>query len=142
MVNKKTIVFIQKDIVNQSSMDSDATVELTTTNNRYSSPPPLSPINNDFPPSSNSNQVRTNIIRTRPIQETTRSQHFQNEIMAVIELEDRDLSLHALHAPRETLRSYIKKLMSILVSRGYANFLNSRFDNDTTLLHSSVTIEA
>ncbi len=142
MDNQQPIVFIHEDIIDESSMDSDATVELTTTNNntRSSSPPPSSPINNNFPLSSNNRQVRTNIITTRPIQERTRSQHVQNEIMAVIELENGDLSLRALHAPRETLCTYIKERMSLPVPRGEDNFLNSRFDNDTTLLHGSVRL--
>jgi hypothetical protein len=33
MVNKQPIVFIHEDIIDESSMDSDATVELATTNN-------------------------------------------------------------------------------------------------------------
>jgi hypothetical protein len=106
MVNKHPIVFIHEDIIDESSMDSDATVELTTNNStQTSSPPPSASINNDFPLTPNNHQVRTNIVRTRPIQERTRSQHLQNEIMAMIELENGDLSLRALHAPRETLRT-------------------------------------
>lgn len=60
--------------------------------------------------------------------------------MAVIELEAGDLSLRALHVPRGTLRTYIKERMSIPVPKGDDNFLNSRFDNDTTLLHGSVRL--
>ena len=88
MNKKQHIVFIHEDIIDESSMDNDATVELTTTNNNIqnSSPPPSSPINNNFVLPSNNHQVRTNIIKTRPIQERTRSQHVQNEIMAMIEL--------------------------------------------------------
>ena len=58
----------------------------------------------------------------------------------MIELEAGDLSLRAFHAPRKTLRTYFKERMSIPVPRGDDNFLNSRFDNDTTLLHGSVRI--
>jgi ankyrin repeat protein len=142
MVNKQPIVFIHEDIIDESSMDSDATVELATTNNNIqnSSPPPSSPINNNISLSSNNHQVRTHIIKTKPIQERTRSQHVQNEIMAMIELENGDLSLRALHAPRETLRTYIKERMPLPVPRGEDNFLNSRFDNDVTLLHGSVQL--
>jgi hypothetical protein len=50
MVNKHPIVFIHEDIIDESSMDSDATVELTTNNStQTSSPPPSASINNDFP---------------------------------------------------------------------------------------------
>jgi ankyrin repeat protein len=141
MVNKHPIVFIHEDIIDESSMDSDATVELTTNNStQTSSPPPSASINNDFPLTASNHQVRTNIVKTRPIQERTRSQHLQNEIMAMIELENGDLSLRALHAPRETLRTYIKERVPIPVPRGEDNFLNSRFDNDATLLHGSVQL--
>ena len=141
MVNKHPIVFIHEDIIDESSMDSDATVELTTNNStQTSSPPPSASINNDFPLSASNHQVRTNIIKTRPIQERTRSQHLQNEIMAMIELENGDLSLRALQSPRETLRTYIKERVPIPVPRGQDNFLNSRFDNDATLLHGSVQL--
>jgi hypothetical protein len=142
MRNQQPIIFIHEDIVNESSMDSDATVELTTANtdNRFWSPPALSSINNDFLPSSDNNQVRTNIIRTRSIKETKIKPcaKWSNSSDRI-----RRWGIFVARFTSSTwniLPSYIKKRMSIPVPRGDDNFLNSRFDNDTTLLHGSVRL--
>ena len=76
------------------------------------------------------------LFRSRPVQERARWRHQQNEVMAVVELDRNLLTLRAIQAPREVLRSYIKKRMPYPYPTGEYNFLNYKF-SDFTLLNSS-----
>jgi hypothetical protein len=77
-------------------------------------------------------------LKTRVVQDISRSRDIDNERRAVVELNKNLLTIRALFARREILRTFLREQMPRPVPRGEENFLNSRFDGGATLLHTSV----
>jgi hypothetical protein len=157
MDNKQQSPFVTIfcDIVNNSDTDSDSvkTIELSSNAQKSPSPPQLSPLPGSFmqlypspmPESTleNNNIVSDNffpIYKKRYFQDSTRSEQIQNEISAIVALHRGDLTINAIHAPREILRAFLQEQKPLSVSPGRENKLNKRFDNDQTLLHTSVKL--
>ena len=60
-----------------------------------------------------------------------------DEKIAVVELTNNKLTMRAVHAPRESLRMYLKKHIPKPIPSGDKNILNKKYIN-LTLLHESV----
>jgi ankyrin repeat protein len=71
--------------------------------------------------------------------ETTNARQSNNEELAVEELLNDELTMRAVHAPRESLRQYLKKRMPTPIPLDEKNFLNNLYDG-ISLLHESVTL--
>jgi hypothetical protein len=134
------------DIVNNSDAeeDSDKTIELSPNAQQSPSPPQLSPIprsSMQSPPSTDSTWENNNIVsdnffppyKTRYFQDSTRSEQIQNEISAIVALHRGDLTINAVHAPRESLRTFLQEQKPLSVSPIGENKLNKRFEYDQTL---------
>ena len=141
------------DIVNNSDTDgdSDKTIELSSNTQQSPSPPQLSPLPESFmhpSPSIESTLDNNNIVsdyffppyKTRYFQDSTRSELIQNEISAITALHRGDLTINAIHAPRESLRAFLQEQKPLSLSPAGENKLNKRFDYDQTLLHTSVKL--
>ena len=141
------------DIVNNSDTygDSDKTIELSSNTQKSPSPPQLSPLPESFmhpSPSIESTLDNNNIVsdyffppyKTRYFQDSTRSELIQNEISAITALHLGDLTINAIHAPRESLRAFPQKQKPLSLSPAGENKLNKRFEYDQTLLHTSVKL--
>ena len=141
------------DIVNNSDADgdSDKTIELSPNAQQSPSPPQLSPIprsSMQSSPSTDSTWENNNIVsdnffppyKTRYFQDSTRSEQIQNEISAIVALHRGDLTINAVHAPRESLRTFLQEQKPLSVSPIGENKLNKRFEYDQTLLHTSVKL--
>ena len=76
-------------------------------------------------------------IRTKSTQEITRARQLHDEKLAVVKLSNDKLTMRAVHAPRESLRMYLKKHIPTPIPSGDKNILNKRNKN-LTLLHESV----
>jgi hypothetical protein len=107
-------------------------------------PPCFSPIHKEPPPMETSITTNNNVcnkfdsLKTRVVQDISRSRDIDNERRAVVELNKNLLTIRALFARREILRTFLREQMPRPVPRGEENFLNSRFDGGATLLHTSV----
>ena len=141
------------DIVNNSDTDgdSDETIELSPNAQQSPSPPQLSPIprsSMQSSPSTDSTWENNNIVsdnffppyKTRYFQDSTRSEQIQNEISAIVALHRGDLTINAVHAPRESLRTFLQEQKPLSVSPFGENKLSKRFEYDQTLLHTSVKL--
>ena len=76
-------------------------------------------------------------IQTQSTQEITRARQLHDEKLAVVELTNNKLTMRAVHAPRETLRMYLKKHIPTPIPSGDKNILNKKHKN-LTLLDESV----
>ena len=121
MDNKKPqpFVTIYCDIVEDTdaSIDSDVTINLVTPTQQS---PSITPTDHGAeiiePPQSSppTEKVSTHIfksIQAQATQEVTRARQLHVEKLAVIELKNDKLTMRAVHAPRESLRVYLKKHM-------------------------------
>ena len=86
--------------------------------------------------------VSTHVNRytqAQPEPETTNAQKSHDEELAVEELLNGELTMRAVHAPRESLRQFLKKHMPTPIPLDEKNFLNNLCDG-LSLLHESVTL--
>ena len=126
---KSPFVTIFCDIVNNSDTDrdSDKTIELSSNAQQSPSPPQLSPLPESFmqsSPSTGSTLENNNIVsdnffppyKTRYFQDSTGSEQIQNEISAIVALHRDDLKIKAIHAPRESLRTFLQEQKPLSVS--------------------------
>ena len=124
-----------------AGIDSDSVIDLVTPTQQ--SPSPADNCAETVEPaqlSSPHEKVSTHIfksIRTKSTQEITRARQLHDEKLAVVELSNDKLTMRAVHAPRESLRMYLKKHIPTPIPSGDKNILNKRYEN-LTLLHESV----
>jgi hypothetical protein len=147
MDNEKTqpFVTIYCDIVEDTDagFNSDATIDLVTPTQQSPSITPTDHCAETVEPAKSSSpheKVSTHIfksIQTKSTQEITRARQLHDEKLAVVELTNNKLTMRAVHAPRETLRMYLKKHIPTPIPSGDKNILNKRYKN-LTLLHESV----
>jgi hypothetical protein len=138
-------VTIYCDIVEDTdaSIDSDATINIVTPTPESPSITPtdhgadtIQPQQSSSPPEKVSTHIFKS-IQTQSTQEITRARQLHDEKLAVVELTSDKLTLRAIHAPRESLRMYLKKHIPTPIPSGDKNILNKRYKN-LTLLHESV----
>ena len=76
-----------------------------------------------------------NSIKTRYIHD---NDGVQKSVSAMIDLNQGRLTIDAINAPRETIRTFLKRHMPLPIPVGDKNMLNKRFNMTMTLLHRSV----
>ena len=74
-------------------------------------------------------------IRTRYIYD---NDEVQKSVSAMINLNQGRLTIDAINAPRETIRTFLKRHMPLAIPEGDKNMLNRKFNTTMTLLHRSV----
>jgi hypothetical protein len=136
MDNEKTqpFVTIYCDIVEDTDagIDSDATIDLVTPTKQSPSITPADHCAETVEPAQSSpphEKVSTHIfksIQTQSTQEITRARQLHDEKLAVVELTNNKLTMRAVHAPRETLRMYLKKHIPAPIPSGDKNILNKK----------------
>ena len=136
MDNEKTqpFVTIYCDIVEDTDagFNSDATIDLVTPTQQSPSITPTDHCAETVEPAKSSSpheKVSTHIfksIQTKSTQEITRARQLHDEKLAVVELTNNKLTMRAVHAPRETLRMYLKKHIPAPIPSGDKNILNKK----------------
>jgi ankyrin repeat protein len=76
-------------------------------------------------------------METQPIPEIPHARQLHDEELAVVELTNDELTMRAGHAPRESLRPYLKKHIPTPIPSGDKNILNKKHGG-LMLLHGSV----
>ena len=169
MNTTQPMVVIYCDIVNETSQDSEKTIELqlSTENSRSPSPPRLTPIMANSPSSTEYDPLDISLpptmatppsflaydsIAASPKDDNTRKEIYnsiktryihdndgvQKSVSAMIDLNQGRLTIDAINAPRETIRTFLKRHMPLPIPVGDKNMLNKRFNMTMTLLHRSV----
>lgn len=78
------------------------------------------------------------MIKTNAAQTAGRSQQIREEIVAITELQNNSVTFSMINAPREHLRSFLRKRIGYPRPVGTHNFLNVLFGERKTLLHGSI----
>jgi hypothetical protein len=73
-----------------------------------------------------------------PTQTAGRSQQIREEIIAITDLQNNSVTFSMINAPREHLRSFLRKRIGYPRPGGTNNFLNVLFGDGKTFLHGSV----
>jgi hypothetical protein len=78
------------------------------------------------------------MLKTYAAQTAGRSQQIREEIVAITDLQNNSVSFSIINAPREHLRSFLRKRIGYPRPVGNNNFLNVLFGDGKTFLHGSV----
>ena len=171
MNTTQPMVVIYCDIVNETSEDSEKTIELQllTENSRSPSPPRLTsimanspssteydPLGISLPPSmatppsfmaydpiavsptEKDDDTRKEIYKSIRTQYIHDNDEVQKSVLAIIDLNQGRLTIDAINAPRETIRTFLKLHMPLPLLVGDKNMLNRKFNTAMALLHRSV----
>jgi hypothetical protein len=78
------------------------------------------------------------MLKTYAAQTAGRSQQIREEIVAITDLENNSVSFSMINAPREHLRTFLRKRIGYPRPVGANNFLNVLFGDGKTFLHGSI----